>query len=361
MLPLYKLTINEDDETGVDFNSFVDVPAHMKAFMAFSDQESIKTFFVANDEKRLVTGVMIAADMPIFRRDEIHGEHNVFFPAEEIEKIQKKFMLEGNANNVNKMHDMNKAVPDGAVLLYNYLIGGDRNPKAPEAFKNMNLQDGSWIGTYFIKDNQLWNEVKEGKFQGFSVEGYFNREKVEIKTKKSKMKKSIWEMAFGKKELSKQNEKFESVEAVDGTVLNYDGELNVDTPLFIQGEGEEMVQAPAGEYQITMDDVTMILTVSDEGLVSSIEEVTEEDMKAEARDTALKAEVAEVVGKITEDTDERFKALEAKFEASEEKNAKLEEFISKLTDSEGNKFNAQHKKAGKKEGASRRELLNGKK
>ena len=34
-LPFYKIVVNEHDDTGVDFNAFVDAPAHMKRFIAF--------------------------------------------------------------------------------------------------------------------------------------------------------------------------------------------------------------------------------------------------------------------------------------------------------------------------------------
>lgn len=362
MRPLYELTIDDSKEMGVDFNSFVDVPAHLKGFIAFGTKQKPLNYTFdasAKGEKRIVTGVMISANTKIIREDDVRGVHDVFFSPETIEQIQKKFMLDGNANNVNKMHDMNHVVK-GAKMLYSYIIGGDKNPKAPEAFKQLNLQDGSWIASYYIEDDKLWNEVKSGKFQGFSVEGYFNRNKVETKTK-HKMKKSIWDlMKFGKKD-EDQNEKFESIETVDGTVLNYEGELNVDTVVTMDNtpeEGADVEQVPveAGDYQITVDDVAMVLTVAlnddGESVVTSIEEVTEEDMKAEVAAEEMRKEVAEVVKKVVEDSDERFKALE-------EKNEKLEEFISKMTDSDGNKFNSQGKKKGKK-GASRRELLKGK-
>ena len=39
-LPYYKIVVNEDDESGVDFNSFVDVPAHMKGFISFNTTDT---------------------------------------------------------------------------------------------------------------------------------------------------------------------------------------------------------------------------------------------------------------------------------------------------------------------------------
>jgi len=366
MRPLYELTIDDTKETGMDFNSFVDVPAHLKGFIAFGTKQKPLSYTFdseATGEKRIVTGVMISADTKIIREDDVHGVHDVFFSAETIEQIQKKFMLQGGANNVNKMHDMDQVV-QGAKMLYNYIIGGAKNPKAPDAFKQLNLQDGTWIASYYIEDDKLWDEVKKGEFQGFSIEGYFNREKIETKKEKMKKKTIFDYLGFKKEEEGKT--KFESIETVDGTVLNYDGALNVDSIVTMEGENGEQVPAAAGDYQVTIDEVAMVLTVTvnddGEAIVSAIEEVTEEDMKADIAAEEMRKEVAEVVDKVVEDSDERFKAIEAKFEASEAQNAKLEEFISKLTDVDGNKFNAQAKKKGTATtGTSRRDLLNRKK
>jgi hypothetical protein len=37
-LPVYKIVVNDDDETGVEFVSLVDRPAIQKDFMLFKDQ-----------------------------------------------------------------------------------------------------------------------------------------------------------------------------------------------------------------------------------------------------------------------------------------------------------------------------------
>jgi len=39
MRPLYELTIDNSKKMGVDFNSFVDVPAHLKGFIAFGSKQ----------------------------------------------------------------------------------------------------------------------------------------------------------------------------------------------------------------------------------------------------------------------------------------------------------------------------------
>lgn len=383
MRPIYELTINEEDETGVTFNSLVDVPAHMKEFITFGE-ESIPYSF--NEEKRMVTGVMISANTLIPRNDAKIGVHDVVFKAETIEKIRKKFMMNGFSNNLNKQHN-DKDIVKGATLIDSYLIGGEKNPGVPEAFKHMNLQDGTWIASYYIEDDKLWQEVKEGKFQGFSVEGYFDRQPIQFNSEKSKnnnmKRKSIFQLLFGSEENNQNNEnneeKFETIEAIDGTVLSYDGELNVDTPLFVESVNEETgetdrLPAPEGDYQVTVDEVAIVISVNADGLVSEIQEVVEEDMKIENAKQDIRKETVEAIEGVMKDTDERFKAIETEnkdlkaknetFEAEnkelKERLEKLEQFASNITDKKGEKFSATTKKAGSKK-MDYRDILNKKK
>lgn len=192
MNKVFKIVVNPDDETGVDFNSFVDVPAHMKGFMAFGKNQPVKYSF--NDEKRMVTGVMISAGTLIYRFSEDIGEHYVVFDAETIDVIRKKFFVNGYNQNLNTDHNPNK-VTQGAVLVDSYIISNTdpKFPKAPEAFSKLNLNDGTWIATYHVTDDKLWQDVKDGKFNGFSVEGWFEKQEIKTHMKNEKIK-----MAKGK-------------------------------------------------------------------------------------------------------------------------------------------------------------------
>ena len=43
------------------------------------------------------------------------------------------------------------------------------------------IEDGSWFTAYKVENKQVWEDVKAGKFNGFSVEGYFGLERQEPK------------------------------------------------------------------------------------------------------------------------------------------------------------------------------------
>jgi hypothetical protein len=35
------------------------------------------------------------------------------------------------------------------------------------------LPEGSWIATYLVENNDVWEKIKDGEYNGFSLEGYF--------------------------------------------------------------------------------------------------------------------------------------------------------------------------------------------
>lgn len=299
MLDFFEITIDDNDDTGVKFNALVDVPAHMKSYVAFSKNQPVKYHF--NEEKRIVTGVMISAGTPIYRRDASGREYYVVFKSPTIEKIREKFFREGRANFVNEMHDENKVIK-GIYMIENYIIGGTNRPSAPECFANQNLQPGTWIASYKITDNKTWEKAKKGEFGGFSVEGLFYEEQAKITIKNRKMKKNkktIWERMGLVKEVE-----FAKATTADGVVIMYEGELGEGTPVFVEMDGEQ-IPAPAGDHEVTLEDGTVkIITVDEAGLVSAVTEP--DNMEGEE----LRGEVAETMRMVLKDVNDRFAAIE---------------------------------------------------
>jgi len=350
MLPFFKIKVSEHDELGVDFNSFVDVPAHMKGFLAFDGVER----YQFNQDKRIVTGVMISAGTPIYRNSPDMGEHYVVFDAETIDIIRKKFFKEGYVQNVNLNHN-DKDRTKGATLIDSYIVSNSdpKLPSVPEVFEKQKLQDGSWIASYYVTDNTLWDDVKSGRFNGFSVEGWFDKVKVNVKNKNkmSKERKSIWDMfglATSDVEPTAEPITFAEATTADGVVVMYDGELAEGTVLLIEVDGEQ-IPAPEGEHQLTLEDGSVKIVMLDaSGAVVSVEDFTAEEPTVEPveAEEAMRAEVAEAMKNVVTDIDERFKKLETE---NAELVAKLEAI------NEGEKFKAQPKKEVKQ--TSRRDLL----
>lgn len=172
-LPVYKLRIKEDDtdkNLSVDYVGLVDKPAVMVNWLAFKD----KIKFVSDEERRLIMGPLMIADMPIFRRDENMGDHYVIFDKTEIGKIAEKFFRNSYQSNFNMMHDPSMKV-SGISIFQSIIPDKSMGIEAPEAFKE--ISEGSWIGVAKVNNDEIWNEyIKTGMLRGFSIEGFFNYE-----------------------------------------------------------------------------------------------------------------------------------------------------------------------------------------
>lgn len=340
MTKYYKIVVNENDDTGIDFNAFVDVPAHLKGFIAFG-KEQIRYSF--NDEKRIVTGVMISAGTPIYRFSQELGEHYVFFEPQTIEMIRRKFFKNGFIQNLNKDHDPKQVTKD-AFLVDSYIISNTdpKLPNAPEVFEGQKLQDGTWIASYQITSDSLWEDVKSGKFNGFSVEGLFEKQEVKIKTdiQMKKQTKSIWDIF--KKDAPKAD-KFASATTAEGVVVTFDGELVEGTPVFIEMEGEQ-IPAPEGEHQVTLEDGSVKVIVLDaQGLVVSVADV---DMN-EDESGVSKEEVADAMRSMMSEVNDRFEAIETANATLTAENAQLKSEIESFKAS--GKFGANPKKTDEPE------------
>jgi hypothetical protein len=353
MLPIYDIEV--DEQSGVDFNAFVDSPAHMKGFIAFGKDQSVRYSF--NEEKRIVTGVMISANTLIYRgaRPEIGvGEHYVKFAPETIEQIQRNFHKKGYHNNVNLMHDPTKKV-EGVFMVESYIIGSDpKQPKAPEVFANQSLADGTWIASYKVENNQVWDMVKSGKFYGFSVEGMFGIKEVKIQKQieMSKAKKSLFSYIFGggEEQEAHTEQSFAEATTVDGVTVFYEGELAEGTLVQIIVDGE-MMPAPAGDHQIMLSETeSVVITLDDTGVITAVEQVeaveAEQEMEAE---TVNAGELKEFAVQFKDEIGVTFAAMQKQIDSLKKQVKDLES---------GNKFQTETRKTNPTEGAGFKKLLN---
>lgn len=169
-LPIYKIKINADDadESGVSYVALVDSPAIERTWMAYNNHLR----FQADAERRIITGALMIADLPIYRRSESMGEFYVVFDKQEIEKIVQKFFRHSNTGNVNMMHS-SEAKVNGVYMFESFIVDSSRGIKAPDGLNG--ITEGSWIGSYKVDNEEVWNNfIKTNEFTGFSVEGLFD-------------------------------------------------------------------------------------------------------------------------------------------------------------------------------------------
>ena len=131
---------------------------------------SASKFAIQDEEKRIVTGAAMIADLPIYRRDDVRGEYYVVFDKESIFKIAKKWARGNKYDAVNTHHKT--PIADGVSLFESYIIDRERGVMPPKGFEE--VADGSWFVSYLIDNEEVWAKVKSGEFKGFSVEGVFD-------------------------------------------------------------------------------------------------------------------------------------------------------------------------------------------
>lgn len=170
-LPIYNIELG--DSPGVLKMSLVDSPAVMSDFIAFSEDKELK--FSLDEEEHIVFGCALRSDFPIYRCNANKGEFYVIFSKQSIKQLYEKFMIEGRISEVNTQHSTDV---EGVYLIQSFIKDTEKGIN-PIGFEDIN--DGSWFCAYKILNENVWNDVKSGKFNGFSVEGYFclNEEKFE--------------------------------------------------------------------------------------------------------------------------------------------------------------------------------------
>jgi len=183
---VYDIILNGEDETqGLDFISLDEKPAVQYDFLKFSEEGKKVMMSVENDEEQIALGVIMLADVPIYRNNDLLGEHYVVFSKETIKQIMLKFFKEGKLGSINLNH--NKPLINGAYLFQSYIVDRKLGMAAPEAFSD--VPDGSWIGAFKVEDGVLWSAIKAGLFNGFSIEGFFEYGSEVIKDEE----KTLWE------------------------------------------------------------------------------------------------------------------------------------------------------------------------
>ncbi|MFT3908317.1 MAG: XkdF-like putative serine protease domain-containing protein [Ferruginibacter sp.] len=160
-LPIYELSV-DDIETFVDAIALVENPAIEKGFIAFS--ETPKQSFAFNDEKMELLGAAIIPDLLIYRRTDEGFEYNVKFSAEEIRFIAQTFSKNSRQSNLNIEHT--KVNADSYV--FQSMIVDKAKGIAP-----LDLPDGTWVIGVKVNNPAIWNDIKDGKRKGFSIEGVF--------------------------------------------------------------------------------------------------------------------------------------------------------------------------------------------
>lgn len=152
--------------SGVYAMSIVDIPAVQEMFVKLSKEDKQEVVKMASEEKQIVTGPALIPDKLIYRSNIQGDEGEIYFSAETIEEIAEKFMYELRGRDATLEHDKET---DKLSLVESWIIVDSEKDKS--AALGYDLPVGTWMLSYKVLSDELWQQVKDGEFNGFSIEG----------------------------------------------------------------------------------------------------------------------------------------------------------------------------------------------
>ena len=270
--PVYEALVT-DEETGMLRISLVDIPAVESNFLAFAKEgeKPAHLYFVKDEEKRIVRGVVMRADYPILRRNGDY-EYFIVFRADTIRVMAEKYLAESRQNKVDEMHNHEDV---DEVQMVQYFIKDTAAGIAPAGFDD--IADGSLFAEFHVLNDEVWEKVKDGTYRGFSLEGAFELAPEQMKaipktdTNMSKIKRF-------KAALARMLAEFGNI-STDKGVLAWDGDedLKAGDAVYIEDQEGNRETAPDGDY-VTSDNKTIVVA---DGKVAEIRDPEAEVAPAE--------------------------------------------------------------------------------
>lgn len=261
--------------------SFVEDPAIEESYVALSKQKSPVVVTMESDDRHLVVGPALIPDQLIYRRDAYTGEeYYLRFSAEVIAQLARKFL---DSREITIDHER---FADGAYIAESWIKEDMEKDKSVALGLNPDLPIGTWFLSTFIDSNELWEQVKNGRWSGYSVEAWCDLIEQNMFKKQNKDKDN---------EQMNENTLFERIEEL---FKSY----------FSKNEPEAQAE-PAAEEEVKMEEQPSASVEAEEqaqrdGAVELEEETpataeeTQEDYKAEVEN--LRKAVEDLTAKLGE-------------------------------------------------------------
>ncbi len=285
----YKVLFNEEENEGVYAVSLVSDPAIGVQFVTLSKQKEIKLATI-NEEQRILLGAVLIPDQPIYRVQDGH-EFNIVFPKETIKKVQHNFSQQGYQNNSTIEHSGEQI--QNVTFVETWIKEDEVHDKS--VMHGFNEPIGTWFAAMKVNNDEIWNDyVKTGKVKGFSIDGVFDMEKVNLKSEINMNLETIVNAikeGFASVKLSNEAEQVEVVITMatmmlkDGVTILEAESFEAGQAVFIVAENGDKVPAPIGEHEL---EDGRILVITEEGMIAEIKEAMVEE---ETQDADVEVEV----------------------------------------------------------------------
>jgi hypothetical protein len=187
-LPVFEIFIDEAENSFVDAIALVDKPAIESDFLSFNKEETKFQFSVDDENRMELIGAALIPDLNIYRQDANGDGYYVSFSKDTVRNIAQVFMKKGLQNSMNIEHS---ETPAHSYVYQSFIVDKDKGINSP---KTLNLPDGSWVVGVKVTDNAVWNDIKQGKTKGFSVEGIFKIAEKKVKKTQSKEEQEVFDL-----------------------------------------------------------------------------------------------------------------------------------------------------------------------
>lgn len=172
-IPVYKMELDPNEpKLGMKIMSMVEAPAIMVNWVKFKDSNQVK-FAIDSEEQRIVFAPALIPDMPIYRN--IGGkEFYLTIDAPTIQETAIKFAKDNLNNNLDINHDGNVI---GDVTIFESFITSPNRVQAAKGFEELPI--GTWFIAAKVNNDEVWNKIKAGELNGFSIDALFSFKKAE--------------------------------------------------------------------------------------------------------------------------------------------------------------------------------------
>lgn len=285
MIPTYEIKFEEGKVDGVFGISLVEDPAIQSNFIALSKQQKIQLSTIDN-EKRILLGAVLVPDLPIYRNQ--NGmEFNIVFSADTIRKSMENFFKMSYQQNSSLEHD--KEI-EGVTFVESWIKEDDVHDKS--VAYGINEPNGTWFATMKVDNDEIWNDyVKTGQVKGFSIDGMFDLEKINLNTDMDlqSITNAIKE-GFEAILSNKQEEvvvELAQIKLIDGVTILEAETFEAGQAVFVVAENGDKVPAPIGEHEL---EDGRILVITEEGMIAEIKEKVVEDVEEESADVEMNSD-----------------------------------------------------------------------
>ena len=301
-LPLYDITL-EDFEQGMYKISLVDKPAIEENFIYFSKTEVVEMF--ANDERKEVVGPIMIPNKEILRFSEDNGYYYVRFTEETIRDIMYNYSKKGLFNEFGIHHEYDTK---DVVLLEVWMKESDNDKSTDYGY---DLPNGTVFVKTKIESDELFNAIKSGEVNGFSIE-------IQADIKPVNKNETMSEFSFAK-ELGKLEAQFEAM------TTNYEAKI-----VSLQEENATLLEAMTNfeEKVNSMEELASAVEVLKKYIEDMAAPAKEEESKEDEEE--MKEESEKVMAAPSEGAEEVEAAEEEEMKEEEEEEVKEEEMEAKF-------------------------------